>query len=205
MIGHLRGTLAAKKPPTILVDVAGVGYDVHCSMFTIYKLPAINNQVCIHIHMVVREDAQLLFGFHDEIERLVFRELIKISGVGPKLALAILSGMDVKTFCQCIEAKDTAMLVKLPGVGKKTAERLVIEIKDRLAKILPINMEFSDVLLATTGGTQGTLQQQEAVSALVSLGYKMQEANKIVDKIDVDETTNSETLIKMALQSVAKG
>ncbi|HSX19825.1 MAG TPA: Holliday junction branch migration protein RuvA, partial [Gammaproteobacteria bacterium] len=124
MIGHLRGILSVKKPPYLVVDVQGVGYELQASMTTIYALPATGAEVFIFTHMVVREDAQLLYGFADEAERILFKKIIKVSGVGPKMALAILSGMNVASFIQCIESRDSSRLVKLPGMGGKTAERL---------------------------------------------------------------------------------
>lgn len=204
MIGHLRGTLTIKKPPYLIVDVHGVGYELQASMTTIYALPQINQEVFLYTHLVVREDAQLLYAFIDEIERTLFKQIIKVSGVGPKLALAILSGMNVTSFIQCIENRDTSRLVKLPGVGKKTAERLIIEMADSLAKQLGGNPQvFGDMLLVNSqyGSTQST--QQDAVSALVSLGYKQQDAYATIRKVYV-ENADSETLIRLALQSIVK-
>ncbi len=132
MIGHLRGRLAAKHPPQLVVDVGGVGYEVEAPMSTFYGLPAIGVEVSLHTHLVVREDAHVLFGFGSERERALFRELIKVSGVGPRIALAILSGVSVDQFHRSIEAEDVASLVRVPGIGRKTAERLVIEMRDRL-------------------------------------------------------------------------
>ncbi|MEL7289979.1 MAG: Holliday junction branch migration protein RuvA, partial [Pseudomonadota bacterium] len=134
MIGRIRGTLAEKQPPEILVDVAGVGYEIHMPMTSFYQLPAVGEEVVVYTHFVVREDAQLLFGFADKMERGLFRELIKANGVGPKLGLAILSGMSASQFLASVQNEDVSALVSLPGIGKKTAERLVVELKDRLAK-----------------------------------------------------------------------
>lgn len=134
MIGRIRGTLAEKQPPEILVDVAGVGYEIHMPMTSFYQLPAVGEEVVVYTHFVVREDAQLLFGFADKMERGLFRELIKANGVGPKLGLAILSGMSAGQFLASVQNEDVSALVSLPGIGKKTAERLVVELKDRLAK-----------------------------------------------------------------------
>lgn len=194
MIGQLRGTLAEKKPPFLVIDVGGVGYEVQASMTTIYALPAVGDKVFLYTHMVVREDAQLLYGFATERERVVFRELIKISGVGPKLALAILSGMDVVTFIQCINDRDSSRLVKLPGVGKKTAERLIIEMKDN---------SFSDIIFSNTNNAAENSAQQDATSALIALGYKPHDAHATVRKVFTD-TADSETLIRLALQHIAK-
>lgn len=203
MIGQLRGILAVKKPPYIIVDVNGVGYELQASMTTIYALPAVGAEVFVFTHFVVREDAQLLFAFADEIERIVFKQLIKVSGVGPKLALAILSGMNVASFVQCIETRDTSRLVKLPGVGNKTAERLIIEMQDKLDKQLGDNQtKFSAGLLINTT-TNNVMAQQDAVSALVALGYKPQDASATIRKVYVEDA-DSETLIRLALQSLVK-
>ncbi len=134
MIGRLQGTILDKQPPLLLLDVQGVGYELAASMSTFYQLPEVGEQVVLHTHMVVREDAQLLYGFFALAERVMFRHLIRISGVGPKLALTILSGMSTADFSQCIKEADAKALTRLPGVGKKTAERLVVELKDRLEK-----------------------------------------------------------------------
>jgi holliday junction DNA helicase RuvA len=194
MIGQLRGILAEKKPPFLIIDINGVGYEVQASMTTIYALPAVGDKVFLYTHFVVREDAQLLYGFFTERERIVFRTLIKISGVGPKLALAILSGMDVASFVQCIADRDSSRLVKLPGVGKKTAERLIVEMQDTT---------FSDIIFSKSPVTADSSAQQDAISALISLGYKAQDANATIRKISIPDA-DSETLIRLALQSVAK-
>ena len=135
MIGRLIGTLAVKQPPEILLDVNGVGYEVQLPMTSFYQLPNVGETATVFTHFVVREDAQLLYGFIDVSERTLFRELIKANGVGPKLALTILSGMSAAQFMQCVKLEDVTSLVKLPGVGKKTAERLVVELRDKLAKL----------------------------------------------------------------------
>lgn len=194
MIGQLRGILAVKKPPFLIIDINGVGYEVQASMTTIYALPGVGEKVFLYTHFVVREDAQLLYGFFTERERIIFRELIKISGVGPKLALAVLSGMDVGSLMQCIADRDSSRLVKIPGVGKKTAERMIIEMQDN---------SFSDIILSNTNNTVDHSAQQDAVSALVSLGYKVQDAQARVRKVLVEDA-DSETLIRLALQSMAK-
>lgn len=201
MIGHLRGTLIQKNPPYLIIDVQGVGYEVQASMTTIYALPAQGNDVFLYTHFVVREDAQLLYGFIDEIERMVFRQIIKVSGVGPKLALAILSGMNVASFIQCIEQNDSARLVKLPGVGAKTAQRLLIEMKDKLDKQFTDKVQnFNKVAIL---GTENEFPKQDAISALIALGYKPQEAQTAINKIYVADA-NSETLIRLALQAIVK-
>ena len=131
MIGRLRGVLIDKQPPHLLLEVGGVGYELDAPMSTLYNLPALGNEVVLHTHMVVREDAQLLYGFLEKRERELFRELIRLNGVGPKLALALMSGMDMDELVRAVQAQDTRALVKIPGVGKKTAERLLVELKDR--------------------------------------------------------------------------
>lgn len=195
MIGQLRGILAVKKPPFLVVDVHGVGYELQASMTTMYALPTVGHEVFLYTHFVVREDAQLLYAFADEAERLVFRQLIKASGVGPKLALTILSGMDVANLVRCIETSDSARLVKLPGVGKKTAERLIVEMKDKFDQHFGSRQaNFDEVIIDST---------QDAISALVSLGYKHTEAQQVIRKIHVDGA-DSEALIRLALQSMVK-
>jgi Holliday junction DNA helicase RuvA len=194
MIGQLRGILAEKKPPFLIVDINGVGYEVQASMTTIYALPGVGEKVFLYTHFVVREDAQLLYGFATERERLVFRELIKVNGVGPKLALAILSGMDINNLLQSINDRDSSRLMKIPGVGKKTAERLIIEMKDG---------SFSDIVLTSNNKVATDSAEQDAVSALVALGYKLSDAQTRVRKVYTADA-NSETLIRLALQSMVK-
>lgn len=195
MIGQLRGILVEKKPPFLIVDVHGVGYELQASMTTMYVLPSIGKEIFLYTHFVVREDAQLLYAFANEAERIVFRQLIKVSGVGPKLALTILSGMDVANFVQCIEAGDSSRLIKLPGVGKKTAERLVVEMRDKFVKQLSTKpTDFTEVVIDSS---------QDAISALVSLGYKQNEAQTVIRKVYVDGA-DSEALIRLALQSMVK-
>ena len=195
MIGQLRGILVEKKPPFLIVDVHGVGYELQASMTTMYTLPPIGKEIFLYTHFVVREDAQLLYAFANEAERIVFRQLIKVSGVGPKLALTILSGMDVANFVQCIETGDSSRLIKLPGVGKKTAERLVVEMRDKFAKQLNTKpTDFTEVVIDSS---------QDAISALVSLGYKQNEAQSAIRKVYVDGA-DSEALIRLALQSMVK-
>lgn len=188
MISSLSGVIIEKKPPFFVLDVNGVGYELQSSMTTFSQLPELKNKIFIKTHLVTREDGQYLYGFIDDREREVFRQLIKASGVGPKLALAILSGMSTNDFLDCIENKNIGLLVKLPGVGKKTAERLIIEMQGKLS-INSTNLNSSI--------------SNDAVSALLALGYKMQEAQKAVTKF-VKETTDQNQLIKLALQSLAK-
>lgn len=200
MIGRLNGTLLEKQPPSILIDVHGVGYELEASMSTFYQLPECGETITLHTHLVVREDAQLLYGFHSLSERQMFRNLIKISGVGPKLALTILSGMSAEDFSRCIMEGDSKALTRLPGVGKKTAERLVIELKDRLEK-------DDSIRLPEAASSAVKIERQanpvnDAVSALISLGYKAQQASQMVRQLDV-ENKSTEEIIRAALQGSA--
>jgi len=200
MIGRLRGKLIQKQPPWLLIDVQGVAYEVEAPMTTIYKLPAIDEELTLFTHLVIRDDAHLLFGFAEEQERLLFRTLIKVNGVGAKMALAILSGMEADEFAQCIRDGDGARLTRLPGVGKKTAERLIVEMRDKLKN-------WQSLSGSTTNSQNRSLvissdPADEAVSALVSLGYKPQEASKYVLAVASDEM-NSEEIIREALKSAA--
>lgn len=199
MIGFLRGRLSAKHPPQLLVDVGGVGYEVEAPMSTFYGLPAVGAEVNLFTHLVVREDAHILFAFATERERRLFRELLKVSNVGPKLALALLSGMNVESFLACIEAQDVDTLVRTPGVGRKTAERLVVEMRDRIKGFgqLP---GVASVGGAQPEGTSGP--QSEAFSALVSLGYKPPEIVRLLKTVDASVQTTEE-IIRRALQAAA--
>lgn len=201
MIGRIRGILLEKQAPELLVDVAGVGYEIQAPMTTIYQLPAPGENVVLHTHLIVREDAHLLFGFATREERSLFRALIKVNGVGPKLALAILSGMDVAAFVRCVRDGDTNTLVRLPGVGKKTAERLLIEMRDRLSDwhVEGLAVGEGPALLPV----RATDHLHEAESALIALGYKPQEAAKMVAAVKV-EGASSEELIRAALKSMVK-
>ena len=201
MIGRIRGTLAEKQPPEILVDVAGVGYEIHMPMTSFYQLPAVGEEVVVYTHFVVREDAQLLFGFADKMERGLFRELIKANGVGPKLGLAILSGMSAGQFLASVQNEDVSALVSLPGIGKKTAERLVVELKDRLAKFgkaqsIVVPPPSGDLLSKNTI-VEVNDAREEAQSALIALGYKPAQASKLVDSV-YNEGMESEALIREA-------
>ena len=211
MIGRITGILLEKQAPGLLIDVQGVGYEVQVSLTTYFDLPGCGETVTLHTHFVVREDAQLLFGFVHQSERELFRTLIKISGVGPKMALAILSGMTARDFVRCVHDNDTATLVKLPGVGKKTAERLIVEVRDKLESFsgsfgkghetgadgspeLPLSSKQSDTIA-------------EAESALIALGYKPQEAARMVNAVVSDDgydAQTSEELIRLSLKSMAK-
>jgi Holliday junction DNA helicase RuvA len=207
MIGRLKGILLEKLPPQLLVDVQGVGYELEAPMSTFYQLPVAGQEVLLHTHLVVREDAQLLYAFYSISERQLFRDLIRISGVGPKLALTILSGVSADEFTRCVMDNDAKALTRLPGVGKKTAERLIIELRDRLAK------EVEAALTGAGGSPAGSSVASrrieispvnEAVSALMSLGYRAQEASQMVRAIET-EGLKTEEIIKTALQSLVRG
>ena len=201
MIGFLRGVLRDKQPPSLMIEVQGVGYEVEAPMTTFYDLPAPGETVMLFTHLAVREDAHTLYGFSKRSDRKLFRALIKVNGVGAKLALTILSGMDATRFAHCVQAGDTASLVKLPGVGKKTAERLVVEMRDRLA-----DWEVPAVGVAGSAAAPRpdvANPVEEAVSALVALGYKPQEASRMVRVID-SSGLSTENIIRAALQATVK-
>ena len=195
MIGFLRGTLLNKQPPQLILEVNGVGYEIEAPMTTFYVLPDIRNTVELFTHLVVRDDAHLLFGFATEGERHLFRSLIKVNGVGAKMAITILSGIEADEFSLCVQNNNVERLTKLPGVGKKTAERLIIEMRDRLDG-LPKTMP-------QTNNTSNPNTIDEAISALVSLGFKPSEANKHVLAIEKTDMT-SEDLIREALKHSVK-
>ena len=197
MIGRLKGLLLEKQPPAILIDVQGVGYELEASMSTFYNLPECGETIILHTHMVVREDAQLLYGFISLAERLMFRTLIKISGVGPKLALTILSGMSAEDFSRCILEGDSKALTQLPGVGKKTAERLVVELKDRIEKDDSIMLPRAPEKIERQASPVN-----DAVNAFISLGYKAQQASQMIRSIEVDGKSTEE-IIRSALQGNA--
>lgn len=198
MIGFLRGLLVAKKPPSLLLDVRGVGYEVDAPMSTFYKLPEVGGEVMLYTHLAIREDAHSLFGFVSESERTLFRTLIKVNGVGAKLALAILSGLSTEEFHRAVEYQDTARLVRLPGVGKKTAERLIIELRDRMPELGTVTLPGAGTLPMPAASPA-----DDAVSALIALGFKPPEASGLVRKIPA-EGKSSEEIIRLALQSAAK-
>jgi len=195
MIGRLRGIILEKQAPDMVLDVQGVGYEVAAPMSTFVNLPAINEEVSLFTHLVVREDAQLLYGFATVRERLLFRSLLKVNGVGAKLALTILSGSDVDDFSRSVQEGDAASLTRLPGVGKKTAERLIIEMRDRLKDISGA-MGLKPVVSAAAKLAGA---KDEAAEALVSLGYKPAEAEKMIRGLETDGL-NTEQIIKLALQ-----
>ncbi|MBE0484509.1 Holliday junction branch migration protein RuvA [Marinobacter sp.] len=205
MIGRIRGLLVEKNPGHALVECSGLGYEIDIPYTTFFHLPEIGQEVTLHTHFAVREDAQSLFGFASRLDRNLFRLLIKVNGVGPKLAVGILSGLDAQQFIRCVEARDVSSLVKLPGVGKKTAERLLIEMTDRIGQL---EGQFIPAAPGVTGS--GELQvapvanhdpREEAESALISLGYKPQEAARAIAKVAEPEMT-SETLIRLALRNM---
>ena len=197
MIGWLNGRIIDKlQPGKIVLDVNGVGYDVETSLATFFKIELSEGLIALHIHTVVREDAFLLYGFADREERALFRALIKVNGIGPKVAIAILSSVSPDEFIQCIHQQNTHVLTKLPGIGKKTAERLVVEMKDSIKQLA-----YSDVAQRASTTTHRS-DQDEAISALEALGYKHQEASVLIRKID-DGQQSCEQLIRLALQSLS--
>jgi Holliday junction DNA helicase RuvA len=200
MIGQIRGTILEKQPPQLLIEVHGIGYEIDAPMSTFYQLPEVGQEVILLTHFVVREDAHHLYGFYTRDERLLFRTLLKVNGVGPRLALTILSSIAADEFVRCVLNNDTASLVRLPGVGKKTAERLVIEMRDKLS-----DWHQSPVVEGATLAAQQNHPRhqilQDAIAALIALGFKQQEANRTVTKID-DGAANSEALIRLALREM---
>ena len=196
MISRLTGVLVAKRPPQVLIDCNGVGYEADVSMTTFYQLPEVGERVSIWTHLVIREDAHNLIGFAGERERELFRQLIRINGVGPKMALAILSGIDEQQFALCVANADVAMLTRLPGVGKKTAERLIIEMRDKVDAV-----SGGDPLMPSTGSAQSAIS--EAIEGLQALGYRAAEAEKMVNQASRqgDAATSASQLIKSALKA----
>ena len=199
MIGRIRGVLVDKKPPEIQIDVAGICYEVQVPMSTLYQLPELGKEITLHTHFVVREDAQLLYGFFEEKDKSMFRSLIKINGVGPKMALGILSSMEANEFVRAVRSNDINAMVKMPGIGKKTAERLLIEMRDRLK-----DWDGEE------GGTQvpvpaGASITSDAETALISLGYKPQQAAHAIAAVlkTNPEILGSEELIRHSLKSMA--
>jgi len=195
MIGSVRGRIASKTPPQLTVDVGGLGYELEAPMSTFFHLPPVGEEVRLLTHLVVREDAHVLYAFGTEEERRLFRSLIKVSGVGPKIALALLSGISVAAFAECVQREDIAALTRIPGVGRKTAERLIVEMRDRLAPPSPAG-----------GGAAvavGTSAESEAYGALVALGYRPAEATRLL-KAAGPGTHSTEELIRRALQGAAR-
>ncbi len=200
MIGRLRGEIVYRQPPFLMLEVNGVGYELEAPMSTFYNLPPKREQVILFTHLAVRDDAHVLYGFSSESERTLFRTLLRISGVGAKMALAILSGMSSADFARCVQMEDTAALVRLPGIGRKTAERLIVEMRDRLDRLDGV----ADVTHAAPakGAASADNPVSDAVGALISLGYRPAEASRMVRAV---ETTglNSEEIIRGALKAVA--
>lgn len=201
MIGRLRGALVEKQPPHLVLDVNGVGYEIEVPMTTLYRLPHLGEAVTLHTHLVVREDAHLLFGFYEKRDREMFRELIRLNGVGPKLALALMSTLEVDELVRCVQAQDTSALTRVPGVGKKTAERLLVELKDRFKAWDALPGTFALVSEGPGAAVPVATAESDAVSALISLGYKPQEASKAVTAIK-DKNLSSEDLIRRALKGM---
>jgi len=195
MIGAVRGRIASKTPPQLTVDIGGLGYELEAPMSTFFHLPPVGSEVSLLTHLVVREDAHVLYGFATEEERRLFRSLIRVSGVGPKIALALLSGMSVAAFTRCVQSEDAAALTRVPGVGRKTAERLIVEMRDRLAPPAP-----------PPGGAPAPVSDSpegEAFGALVALGYRPAEAARLLKAVEPG-TYTTEELIRRALQSAAR-
>jgi holliday junction DNA helicase RuvA len=194
MIGSLRGRILSKTPPQLMIDVSGVGYELEAPMSTFFHLPAVGQEVSLLTHLVVREDAQNLYGFATQEERRLFRNLLKVSGVGPKIALALLSGISVEAFAQSIVNEDVATLIRVPGIGRKTAERLFVEMRDRVAN-----------LTVEAGAARGvsTSPESEALGALLVLGYKPAEAARLLKAVEPG-TYTTEELIRRALQGAAR-
>ncbi|AKH21777.1 Holliday junction branch migration protein RuvA [Sedimenticola thiotaurini] len=199
MIGRLRGELVHKQPPFLMVDVGGVGYELEAPMSTFYDLPLQGGQVVLFTHLAIRDDAHVLYGFATESERALFRALLKVSGVGAKMALAILSGMSADEFALCVQRDDTAALVRLPGIGKKTAERLIVEMRDRLDRI----ESAGDTPLPQTRPSSGAVETpvSDAIGALIALGYKPNDASRMVRSVE-SENLSSEEIIRLALRAV---
>lgn len=197
MIGRISGKLVLKAPPQLLVDVGGVGYELEVPMSTLYKLPALGEAVSLHTHLTVREDAHLLYGFASLAEKALFRELIKLSGVGPKLALAVLSGVSVEEFWALVRAGDAVRLTKLPGIGKKTAERMVLELREKAGAV------DGPASLGAGASAQPATPLAEARSALEALGYKPAEADKLLNAVKA-EGMSTDQLIREALKRAVR-
>jgi len=196
VIGRLQGVLLRKEPPALMLDVGGVGYELEAPMTTFYELPAVGERVTLYTHLVVREDAHLLYGFVREAQRRLFRELLKVNGVGPRVALAVLSGLSDEEFSRCVAEEDIARLTKVPGIGRKTTERLVIEMRDKLPKDIPLPASTA------AGPAAPGDPVSEAVSALVALGYKPNEASRAVRSAST-KGLSAEEIIRQALKGMA--
>jgi Holliday junction DNA helicase RuvA len=197
MIGSVRGRIAAKTPPQLLVDVGGLGYELEAPMSTFFHLPAVGEEVRLLTHLVVREDAHVLYAFGTESERRLFRSLIKVSGVGPKIALALLSGISVEAFSQCVMNEDITALTRVPGIGRKTAERLIVEMRDRLKD------PEAPAVTGVAPGAAAASPESEAYGALVALGYRPAEATRLLKALGPG-THTTEELIRRALQGASR-
>ena len=196
MIGQLKGRIISKNPPEVLLEVGGIGYELLCPMSTFYQLDNSSEDTLLYTHLSIKEDSHTLFGFISKDEKSMFRELIRVNGVGPKVALAILSHLSVSSLVDCIISEDADLLAKTPGIGKKTALKLIVELQDRLDKV-----ELVDASTSTMGHkTSYNPNAKQALAALQSLGFKTKEANKMISSID-DQTLSTEQLIRLALQN----
>jgi len=196
MIGQLKGQIISKNPPEVLLEVGGIGYELLCPMSTFYQLDNSSEDTLLYTHLSIKEDSHTLFGFISKDEKSMFRELIRVNGVGPKVALAILSHLSVSSLVDCIIREDADLLAKTPGIGKKTALKLIVELQDRLDKV-----ELVDASTSTMGHkTSYNPNAKQALAALQSLGFKTKEANKMISSID-DQTLSTEQLIRLALQN----
>ena len=196
MIGSLRGQLMTKQAPQVMIECNGIGYEVETPMSTFLDLPQIGAELFLYTHLLVREDAQILYGFSSEDERLMFRTLLKVNRVGAKLALGILSAMSTNDFRRCVEFEDTTTMSKIPGVGKKTAERLIIEMRDRIDAAAPGGGKAAPL-------TAEASARSEAVDALVALGYKPKEVSRLIEKLDIEDKS-AEDIIRLALKQAAQ-
>jgi len=196
MIGQLKGQIISKNPPEVLLEVGGIGYELLCPMSTFYQLDNSSEDILLYTHLSIKEDSHTLFGFISKDEKNMFRELIRVNGVGPKVALAILSHLSVSSLVDCIMSEDADLLAKTPGIGKKTALKLIVELQDRLDKVELVNASTSTMGHKTSYNPNA----KQALAALQSLGFKTKEANKMVSAID-DQTLSTEQLIRLALQN----
>tara|TARA_B100000686_G_C16731371_1_gene940896 strand:- start:608 stop:1210 length:603 start_codon:yes stop_codon:yes gene_type:complete len=200
VIGQIRGKLVEKNPPEILVDVGGITYELQVPMSTLFKLPDTGQELILHTHFVVREDAQLLYGFYDSKDKAMFRSLIRVNGVGPKMALAILSGMDVDEFVRTVRENNVAAMVNMPGIGKKTAERLIVEMRDRITQ-----WEAAAEPTTSSSSADDKSITRDAETALIGLGYKPPQAARAISQVlkENPEIADSEVLIRLSLRSMA--
>jgi Holliday junction DNA helicase RuvA len=198
MIGRLRGELVAKQPPYLMLDVSGVGYELEAPMSTFYALPPVGETITLLTHLLIREDVHTLYAFSNEAERRLFRSLLRVSGIGAKMALAILSGMTSQNFSRCVQEGDVGSLVRLPGIGRKTAERLIVEMRDRLASEEIV--ELNDNRGTLDIGSRSPDAVDDAKRALAALGYKPAEASRMVNRVDTQDLS-SEEIIREALKA----